>query len=569
MHLNRYILITFIFLIIKSSFIFAQRDEQDEFSKNEGKIIRNIFINRMDVGGPSFYDKKKQDTSWLGRIANMLHFKTRKWVVDQRLLFTTGDKINAKIFAESERLLRSDGAFNDAKIEILSDSSSSQDSVDVLVTTKDKWTLALIASYNADKKNSYFGIKDDNLMGLGHSINAQFSYNNTKTIGPGADIKYSARNVMGSFGDANFNFHNNKSKNLFNLNFTRPFLSTETDFAGGIDLTFEKNVIEYYNFFGLPTIIPFSNNSQDIWVGKSFDVSFGPSYFKNSSKIITAYRISNKKYNNRPLVTPTFNRIFENSSMMLFSLGVIYQRFYKDIYIDGFGITEDIPIGGIVNFTAGNENREFSSRNYFGIESVFSRRIENVGYISGKFASGGFYNKNHWEQKTVNINIIYHTPLLKSNNWYIRGFLQNDFTLGYSRFTGEEIFLSSDKGIRGIDKFLVYGTKAGILNLEARFFSPYSIIGFRFGANLFIDLGFITGRQQNLFSGPLYQGYGIGIRTRNESISRAEFIINFIYNPRHPNLEKSDFSIMLKSSLVLGIRNFGINKPSVIEYGEN
>src|SRR5690606_25921692 len=144
-------------------------EKYEEYLKSEGKIIKKISIRILDVSGPSVDEQNGSDTSWLGQIGNALHFETREWVVRNALLFSEGDAIDAVELSESERLLRSAGYFLDARITI---ESKEEDSAVVVVTTKDMWTLTFLISYDTKNKNSYFGFRDDNIIGLGHKLDA-------------------------------------------------------------------------------------------------------------------------------------------------------------------------------------------------------------------------------------------------------------------------------------------------------------------------------------------------------------------------------------------------------------
>lgn len=251
---------------------------------------------------------------------------------------------------------------------------------------------------------------------------------------------------------------------------------------------------------------------------------------------------------------------------MLFSGGMMNQRYYKETYVDKFGTTEDISLGGILVATLGLEERDFSERWYTGVNGVLSKRIQNVGYFSWKLGWGGFRNFNRWEQNVFNLNLIYHSTLRKSDDWKFRWFLRSDFLLGYNRFQGEQIYLDNFNGLRGIPRFSLSGTKRLTINIENRIFSPFDPLGFVLGGIVFADFGIITSKDVNLDKQKLYQSYGIGIRTRNESIAGAKFQISLAYNPVLPPGDKSHLKIIFGATFVMGNRGFGIGQPDIIGF---
>ena len=565
-------LFLFLFLQLISFSIYAQKkynsNEETNYSFEEGKTIRRVKIKILNVSGPALDGNKDYNINWFGNIANSLHYKTREWVIREKLLFKEGGKLNSGELAESERLLRTSNLFLDARIKVLPVENST-DKVDIEVITKDRWTLTYLASYNADEKNGYLGLRDDNLLGLGHRMDAALTHDQDETIGWGGIVKYYASNVRGSYIDVSGKIEANKKYDIQSVSINRPFITIETNWAGGLELLWENNYLEFIDEQKKLTSIPFSTNKQDIWVGRSFPINFGPPALRNKSRIIVSGGITRESHPERPEVSPFSNRIFENSTINLLNFGIINRRYYKDKYIDGFGITEDIPVGGILSMTGGYEDRELSNRWYSGMELIYSRRFERTGYFSGRFGTGGFRNINRWEQNIYNFNLIYHSTLFSRKDWKYRFFAEADFSFGFNRLNGEQIFLSTSSGLRGIEKLTLGGTRRAVLNLETRIFSPFSILGFVLGGNLFTDFGMITSRNENLFRSRFYQAYGIGIRTKNESIVTAKFDISLVFNPFNPGNNGARFTVLFSGSVALGFRNFGFTKPSVEDFGNN
>ena len=181
--------------------------------------------------------------------------------------------------------------------------------------------------------------------------------------------------------------------------------------------------------------------------------------------------------------------------------------------------------------------------------------------------AGGFRNDIHWEQNVINFNLLYHSKLFQSNDWKFRFFFQNDFLFGFNRFEGEQIYIDTETGLRGLtDGDKIPGIERNILNLETRIFSPYSPLGFVLGASIFADFGLIGEKNKNLINSRLYQGYGFGIRTKNESIARTNFSILLVYNPYIPSTQSGAFSVLFMTNVIIGSLQFNFEKPSVINY---
>lgn len=532
--------------------------------RNQEILIENINIENIDIGGPSLEDGKNWKPGIFGRIGNALHPKTRIWVIRNILLFNEGEELNSWKINESERLLRKTGYFYDAKIKI--EYADEPGKVNINVLTKDKWTLYPQISYNPKNKNGYAGFQDINFLGFGHLAELNVTHNEDTYIGWGFESGYTISNIKGSFVDAAIKLESNHKSNMLQINFTRPFFTVNTRWAGGLDFTWQHDDLRFIDGDNKINLIPHSFDSQDLWLGRSIPVWFGGKDFRDNSSFIISGRYFRKHYRLRPVVLPDSNRIFENNRQYLFSFGFINREYYKSYYVDNFGVTEDIPIGGLFSLTTGSDDREFYNRWYYGMQVIYSTTYNSVGYFSGNFEMGGYRYKNIWEQNAIRFDLIYHSPLFSKDEWKARFFLENNYLLGFNRFTGEQIYLDQQNGMPGFNELELPGTKRNILNLELRIFSPYAVLGFVIGGIAFADFGLISGPNKNLVSSRLYQGYGFGLRTQNESISETNYELAVVYNPYNPSISRADTEIIFSASFVIGSRDFNFDKPKTIDY---
>ncbi len=545
---------------------FAGPSDSSRTNSNDGKIINHIYINSIDVSGPSLDDGKDWQPDIFGEIGNALHIKTKTWVIKNILLFKAGQAIDPQSIADSERLLRQSGYFYDARIYI--EGSTEPGKVNVHVNTKDKWTLNPQISYSPANKNGYLGLRDKNFLGIGNVVGVTITHDEDTYIGWGGQFEYTINNIKGSFVNASVNLASNNKSNMFGISFDRSFFTTRTRWAGGLDFSWQHDDLRFVDADKSVRLIPHSFDSQDLWVGRSFPVWFGTGNFRMNSSIIFSGRYYRKHYSIRPVVLPDSNKIFENNRLYLVSFGMIQKEFYKSYFVNGFGVTEDIPVGGMIALTTGSDEREFYNRWYFGLQLVYSTRIHQAGYLSGNFEIGGYRFSNQWEQNTVKLDLIYHSPLITKNSWKARFFLQNNFILGYNMFQGEQIYLDRKAGMPGFNDFTAPGLKRNILDLEMRLFSPYDLLGFVIGGIVFADYGLISGENQSLLSSRIYQGYGIGFRTKNESISNTNFELALVYNPYNPISGKENTGIIFSATFALSTRDFNFDEPETIKFSD-
>jgi len=546
-----------IILLFFYSISFSQEYEEwnREFS---GRTIRNILIKTYNVGESIYPDES--DSLWIKRLANSLHYKTRDWVIKENLIFNEGDKINFNDLYESERLLRETNLFVEVKINILPVPGSITEA-DIEVITKDKWSLTYLAKYDFDNGSGYAGLKDLNFIGLGHRTDAVVTYNDDPSISWGGRFRYFVPNIKGSFINAGLRIDANKKYSLKSFNVTRPFITYTNEWIGGIELKWERNVFNLKDTTNVFVQRSFSRQNQDLWAGKVFQLDLENGLFKRNTSLITSVRVFTQNFSERPY-SPFQYRVFENSTTFLFGAGIISRSFYKDRFVEDFGITEDIPVGGSLSISTGPEERELGSRWYLGFETSYTDWIEDYGYLSGRIGAGSFF-KDSPEQNTFNLNLLYHSYLYRWDIWTYRLFARYDLLLGSNRLSGENTFLYSGAGLRGIERNFPSGDKRMVLNLEARIFSPYELLGFLIGGIAFTDFGLITGDNKSFFRSRLYQSYGAGLRIKNESIINAAFQLVMIFNPYHPQNKGAGFSVAFSTNFAIGIRNIEFSRPFI------
>jgi len=117
---------------------FVKSDEA--FIPFEGKIVGNIRFKHLDLFGGSVNDSSLQTTSTVLKSLEKTHINTKNYVLRKNLLFKSGQKIDAVIFADTERKLRSLAYISDAKI-IINVRENNPEIADILIFTKDNYSI--------------------------------------------------------------------------------------------------------------------------------------------------------------------------------------------------------------------------------------------------------------------------------------------------------------------------------------------------------------------------------------------------------------------------------------------
>ena len=119
-------------------------------------VIHGIQLQPREIFDP---DEK----SWLARMANKLHFQTRRAVIRRELLFKTGQPYDSALVAESERNLRGLGIFRRVQI----DSVRTRTGLMMRVLTKDGWSTQADWRFRSTGGEVAFtiGMVENNLLG--------------------------------------------------------------------------------------------------------------------------------------------------------------------------------------------------------------------------------------------------------------------------------------------------------------------------------------------------------------------------------------------------------------------
>ena len=112
---------------------------EERLPSDQELVARGAVIGEVVIRNENIFDiADPRENNWLFRLANTLHAKTRPWLIRNQLLFRTGDTYDRRVLDESERILRSNRYFYDARIRPI---AFHEGRVDVEVLTRDVWTL--------------------------------------------------------------------------------------------------------------------------------------------------------------------------------------------------------------------------------------------------------------------------------------------------------------------------------------------------------------------------------------------------------------------------------------------
>ncbi|HWY10119.1 MAG TPA: hypothetical protein VN026_02280 [Bacteroidia bacterium] len=530
------------------------------YLKQEGSIIRKIYITVYDPFGHSVTDTVRRKINPLEKIGNKAHITTRHWVVTNKLLFKENDTLNALAISESERLLRQAVYISDARIFISKNKTG--DSVDVHVLVQDKWAITVPFVITDVSANARY--RNQNLFGVGQQFEQYVGFKRPNVMDYNGF--YNIANLDNTYISATLSYQTNSDGTGVGVSFDRPFYSPLAKWAGGISLAHDQRFYKYTDTLdGVPRVISINDCGYDVWAGKTIKIHSTKSFFSKSSNIIVGGRFYNTTYIKRPIIANDIMEGHSNASTFIGNVGYAIQQYYKDKYIYRFGANEDVPEGLILQFLYGADKKELKETRYYAGLEVARAKHFNFGYLSATFFHSVFFNRVIPNDITSGLKLYYFSDLFRLKKWYFREFVNYNLIYGQNKQADERLTLTPGE-LYGFNSGSLTGTKKMVANFETVSYAPYNIIGFRIAPVVLVGLGMIGDKQNPLLQSNLYQAYSLGLMFRNENLLSSTFQISVGCYPFLPDKNGAQVVYNPVTSFTLRVRAFAISKPAFISY---
>ncbi len=537
---------------------------ENPYRPYQGKIIGSIELTKLEALGTRMDSLDKRPESVVQKLGNTINFKTSDRVIFNNLLFTIGDTLNPSELADNERLLRELPFIKDARIIV--DQRASSDTVDVLLLTKDVLSLSIDVEAR-DFDSGVLGIDHRNIFGIGHEIDNRFAVDSDGEQAFSYEMRYRIPNIGKSFTSFELGYSNTANRDFIGVKLNRDFVTPQIKFAGGLEWNQQKTRQIQLDNIVSDTDLELNHivqkfDYQDGWLARAFPIKTRNPQLRDRTRLIVSGRVSRTDYLVRPAVSLTENRLYHNRFLAIGSLGFSQRRFFKDQLIFGYGRTEDIPYGASFEVLGGHEWGEFYNRYYYGARISQANFIGKIGYLASSFVIEGYLNDNNWEQGVIRTDFRFISSLIDLNRWKFRQFITINYTRGLDRFTEEFIDIRDRNGIRGLTSHTLRGSQRFLINFETVSFTPLEVLNFRFALFGFYDLGFINSGDKNIFKSKSQQGFGLGLRVRNDNLTFKTIEIRLAFYPDAPiGLDNFDLDFSGRSGFRFS--DFLIGRPQI------
>ncbi|HEX4954828.1 MAG TPA: BamA/TamA family outer membrane protein [Thermoanaerobaculia bacterium] len=483
----------------------------------EGATIGHVAVAIGDVFDPN----KEGENRRLYRLVNRLHYNTRPSVVENLLLFRTGDRYDPRLLAESERLLRAQRYFYDATVVPV---SYCDGVVDVAVEARDVWTLFISASYtrSGGKSRTEFELQDANFLGTGKDIAIA---NRSDVDRSGWVAWYRDKNLLGSRARLELWYGDNDDGSFQVFDVNRPFYSLDSRWAGGLRIRTDDR---FDRFYRLGKITDRFRHEQDFIEGfygyspglrnrRSLRLFVGATYlddiFSKAAEGEPVFRVPDS----RKLVYPWVG--FE----------WVEDDFRTTHNLDQISRTEDVYFGLRVTGRAGWSAESLGADEDLGI---FSFTAENggefgekaIGFITGSASWRWNWESGEAENLIVDAQARYYRKTFGRHVFVATAWGTWSDNLDFDR----QILLGGDNGLRGYPLRYQSGSRRFLISLEQRFYTDWHVLKLvHVGGAVFADVGrawYPDDPSRNPGADEVLRDIGVGLRLGSSRSGRGTLV---------------------------------------------
>lgn len=478
-----------------------ERLPSDEELVASGAVIGEVVIRNENI----FDTADPREDNWLFRLANTLHVKTRPWLIRKQLLFRTGDAYDRRVLDESERILRSNRYFYDARIRPI---AFHEGRVDVEVFTHDVWTLRPGISFGRQggANTTSLDISEMNLFGTGAAIS--FSHGSTPDRNEDT-VSFASTHVGGTRLRTELLYSNNSDGRKRSALLERPFYALDTRWAAGGSFVDDVRLDTVYGRVGVASEFQTHVKTVNAWGGWSDGLKG-----RWVKRFTFGFTQDESRFAPAPGNVPT-DPIPPDRILVYPWVGfeLVEDVFEKAKNRDQIERAEDFFLGDRYRVSLGyasnwfGANREaviFSGRFGTSFETTDSSTLLLDSTANGRVDSGS----------------VRDTTLTASGRLYVH--LPKKFLLfsslsanmGVNLDQDHEFVLGGETGLRGYPRNYQAGDRSALFTLEGRYFSSLYLFRLvRVGGAVFYDMGRAWGENYvNAQDAGILRDVGFGLR---------------------------------------------------------
>ena len=475
---------------------------------DDPRVIRRVYIDRRDI-----FDPSTNDWFFAGSLVNALHTTTRFDVVEDELLFASGDDLDTAVLQETERNLRRIGVF--ASVQITTRDVGS-DSVDVIVQTQDRLSLrpAVLLGTGGGITNVGGKVEEINLFGNGTQAMVYGLYRTENAIGWEGMAQLTQRRLFGSEINLIGALRANRIRTDQTVQVTQPYrtMSTPWAFSVGVWNAFGSD-FDYRSDPAQRNLLPFYDREVVGWLSQASG---------ERDRLFTSVSV---RLSDVQRVVPSSRQAYDNTGHILVAFSSITQSYHRSRFLDGYE-TEDVPEGAwgsaIIGrvFSLGNGGQTFW---YLGGQAEQSRYVSPALYLHGRIQAGTGFGDRRARYTYLEINGLGHLKF--SEHFVATARIRSQTAWNWTAF--RQLVLDFETGLRGYVANGISGENRIFTNSELRWFPGWKTWILGWSAVAFYDNGTVWAQGDPLSSTRFHHAVGLGLRIHNLKAAGDDAVFRF------------------------------------------
>ncbi len=466
-----------------------------------GAIIGRIIIEKQNVFNTSAPGENKS----IFRLANRWHVVTRDRIIEQQLLFESGDLFSERLLQESERLLRQNSYLYDAKITPV---RYEDGVVDVRVWTRDLWTLlpGFSVARSGGENRTRFELSESNFLGYGFKLRLSYAENVDRDT---TSFQYFDNQLGNTWWSGFFDYAEASDGGTTHVRLIRPFFALDTRWSAGTIVFDDEREISFYELGNEVAEYNAETDNYSAFWGWSDGLDDGWVKRWSAGIVYDDRDFSAIPNGTLPSLIPADRRLV----YPFLGYELLEDDFQTASNRDQIERTEDFFMGTSVSARLGWASETFGSDRNAVVYSVSARASYGTIRRNAFFLSGAL-NGRLQGSDSVNTKLRLNARYYNQINDKRLVFVTLDGTWGNDLDLDNLVDLGGDTGLRGYPLRYQTGDSKILITAEQRYFTDwYPFRLFRVGGAIFADIGRTWG--DNPVGGPplgWLKDVGVGLR---------------------------------------------------------
>jgi outer membrane protein assembly factor BamA len=523
----------------------------------EDKVVGSVIGTRLEVleprdPGPELL-KKVPILSPAGKyitkpMLNWLHVLSKEWIIRRELLLKEGDRYVQVLVDETARNMRSRMPLQVSLVVIVPVKSREPGKVDLLVITKDIWSLRLsfdVAVTPGGIENLVIVPQETNFLGQHHTAQTRVQIRpETYTFGLGYKIPRFGYSWIGAAASASITLNKREGGpegSSMGLSTGQALYSTRTDWAWDADASYSVGVVRRYSNArvfafdspltrGVRDNIPYQYKTRSFDTSASLTRSFGWALKNNFSFGFSASSADNETFNlaaYNPVAAADFTqRVLPTGETRVypsFTWSTFTTNFLRTLDINTLALQEDFRLGHNVSATIYPVSRALgSTRDFIGVSAKAGYSVALGDGLAGASVSTFAENQDGLiTDGSIGGSFGAVTPRFKLG----RIAMNSSFSNRYKNYLNARSFIGGEDRLRGYPTAYFAGKDTVFFNLEYRSRS-IEILKAQIGGVLFFDAGDAADGFALLRA---KQSTGFGLRMLFPQVNRLVLRLDFAF----------------------------------------